>query len=264
MFFVLHGIVMLMKQHSYAFYNGYLSTVYFKRLYLLSKLKQLDLVQPSDSPSSSVPPVSSLSTSHLDVPPSALQRRQSLSQVPSSKETDIDKIAKAIASREALDGEQIRTFEKIIKWEVDALADELRGTASDASKAYPNNLTFMAHYAWIPLPTLVYELEYPRSEAISWRYVAEKLVAVVGVLLVMNQVAQYSICSYLSRTGYIFPFSNISCRPCSHEDGADERRRTVAWRSFQRISASLAGSYFSLHDGILGMVLLPPLAHRKY
>lgn len=199
-FFVLHGIVMLMKQHSYAFSNGYLSTVYEKRLFLLSKLKQLDKVLPSDSPSSSVPTVSSLSTSHLRVPPSAMQRRHSLSQVPSSAEPDIDKIAKAIASREPLNDEQIRVFERIIKWEVDALADELRGTASDAKKAYPNNLTFWGHYRWIPLPTLVYELEYPRTESISWPYVAEKLVAMVGVLFVMNQVAQYSIYPVVMKT----------------------------------------------------------------
>lgn len=194
-FFVLHGIVMLMKQHSYAFYNGHLSTVYLERLFLLSKLKQLDLVHPSKEPSSAVPQVSSLSTDHLRVPPTAMERRHSLSQIPKTEETDIDRIAKAIASREPLNDEQIAVFERIIKWEVDALADELRGTASDPNKAYPNNLTFLGHYEWIPLPTLVYELEYPRSQEISWKYVAEKLVAMVGVLFVMNQVAQYSICT---------------------------------------------------------------------
>ncbi|KAG6037735.1 hypothetical protein E4U41_004828, partial [Claviceps citrina] len=199
-FFVLHGLVMLMKQHSYAFYNGYLSTVYTKRLFLLSKLEQLEKVHPSDSPSSSVPTVSSLSTSHLGVPPSAARRQHSLSQLPSSEEPDIDKVAKAVASHEPLDDEQIRVFERIIRWEIDALADELRGTAGDAEKAYPHDLTLLGHYQWIPLPTLVYELEYPRSESISWAYVAEKLVAMVGVLFVMNQVAQYSIYPVVMKT----------------------------------------------------------------
>ncbi|KJK82348.1 hypothetical protein H634G_02542 [Metarhizium anisopliae BRIP 53293] len=199
-FFVLHGIVMLMKQHSYAFYNGHLSTVYLERLFLLSKLKQLDLVHPSEEPSSAVPQVSSLSTDHLRVPPTAMERRHSLSQIPKTEETDIDRIAKAIASREPLNDEQIAVFERIIKWEVDALADELRGTASDPNKTYPNNLTFLGHYEWIPLPTLVYELEYPRSQEISWKYVAEKLVAMVGVLFVMNQVAQYSIYPVVMKT----------------------------------------------------------------
>ncbi|GAO15156.1 hypothetical protein UVI_02029460 [Ustilaginoidea virens] len=184
-YFVLQGIVMLMKQHSYAFYNGYLSTIYFERLSLLSTLKQLERIHP---------------TSHLCAPPSAEQRRHSLSHVPCHEETDIDRIAKAVKAKEPLDDEQIRTFRRIIKWEVDALADELRGTATDAAKSYPNNLTVAEHYQWIPLPTLVYELEYPRSDAISWRYVAEKLVAMVGVLFVMNQLAQYAIYPVVMRT----------------------------------------------------------------
>ena len=117
---------MLMKQHSYAFYNGHLSTVYRQRLYLLAKLEQL---------------------------------------------------------------------ERVVKWEVDALADELRGTARDASKAYPNNLTFLRHYKWIPLPTVVYEIEYPQTDSIDWAYVAEKTAALVGVIFVMIQVSQYAICA---------------------------------------------------------------------
>jgi hypothetical protein len=40
------------------------------------------------------------------------------------------------------------------------------------------------------LPTLVYELEYPRSEDINWYYVAEKTAAVFGVLAVMNLISQ--------------------------------------------------------------------------
>lgn len=193
-FFVLHGIVMLMKQHSYAFYNGHLSTVYKSRANLLSKLKQLDLMDPATSPSSTDPPVSEISTAHLRVPPSAEQRRRSISQLLNEEESDIDRICRAIASKEPLDDEQVYIFERIIKWEIDAMTDELQGTASEAKEAYPNNLSFINHYKWIPLPTLVYELEYPRSESISWPYVAEKLAAMIGVLFVMIQVSQYSIC----------------------------------------------------------------------
>jgi sterol O-acyltransferase len=199
-FFVLHGIVMLMKQHSYAFYNGHLSTVYKKRASLLSKLKQLDFVHPTTGPARTSPLVSAISTEHLEIPPSAEQRRKSISQLPSAKESDVDKISRAIASGQSLDDEQIDLFERIIKWEVDALADELSGTATHSSRAYPNNLTFVDHYKWIPLPTLVYELEYPRSDSISWLYVAEKLIAMVGVLFVMVQVSQYSIYPVVMKT----------------------------------------------------------------
>ncbi|KAF7558499.1 hypothetical protein G7046_g5672 [Stylonectria norvegica] len=199
-FFVLHGIVMLMKQHSYAFYNGHLSTVYKKRISLLAKLKQLDRVDPASGPSLTNPPVSEISTDHLEAPPSAEQRRKSIAQLPNAVDSDIDKISRAIASKQPLDDEQIDLFERIIKWEVDALTDELRGTASSVTRAYPNNLSLVDHYKWIPLPTVVYELEYPRSDSISWSYVAEKSVAMVGILFVMVQVSQYSIYPVVMKT----------------------------------------------------------------
>ena len=50
-FFVLHGLVMLMKQHSYAFYNGHLSTVYKQREVLLEKLKQVAAANAKDNKS---------------------------------------------------------------------------------------------------------------------------------------------------------------------------------------------------------------------
>lgn len=230
-FFVLHGLVMLMKQHSYSFYNGHLSTVYEQRIFLLTKLKQLDLIDPANSPSPTDPPASAINTSHLAIPPSAAQRRLSLSQIPTAEETDIDRIARAIASREPLDDEQISLFSRIIKWEVDALADELRGTASDVSRAYPNNLTFLGHYRWIPLPTVVYELEYPRSESIKWLYVIEKLIAMVGILFVMIQVSQYYMCKFELLSRYLAIYvaclrrmckpliRRCFCRPRGNENG---------------------------------------------
>lgn len=194
MFFVLHGIVMLMKQHSYAFYNGYLSSVYKQRATIIKKLKQLDLVDPTMTPSQTEPPASAISTHHLSVAPSAEERRKSISAQSEKEESDIEKISRAIASHEPLDDQQIALFERIMKWEIDAMSDELRGTAFTPDKAYPNNLSFVDHYKWIPLPTLVYEIEYPRSDSIDWSYVLEKAVAMVGILFVMVQVSQYSMC----------------------------------------------------------------------
>jgi sterol O-acyltransferase len=196
-FFVLHGLVMLMKQHSYAFYNGHLSTVYRQRELIASKIKQLEQLEPTRGPSSTHPPVSDLHTSHLDKPPSAQERRHSIQANTSVEKSDIDRIARAIASKNPLDDEQIDVFYRIMKWELDALSDELRGTAADASYAYPANLGFIDHFAWIPFPTLVYEIEYPRTQSIEWPYVAEKVVAMIGVIFVMIQVSQYSICIFI-------------------------------------------------------------------
>lgn len=189
---------MLMKQHSYAFYNGYLSSVYKHRAAITKKLKQLDLVDPTDTPSQTEPPASAISTHHLSIAPSAEERRKSISAHPEQEESDIEKISRAIASHEPLDDQQIALFERIMKWEIDAMSDELKGTALTADKAYPNNLSLMEHYKWIPLPTLVYEIEYPRSESIDWSYVLEKFIAMIGILFVMVQVSQYSICECLT------------------------------------------------------------------
>ncbi|KAK6720126.1 hypothetical protein SNK05_003243 [Fusarium graminearum] len=199
-FFVLHGIVMLMKQHSYAFYNGYLSSVYKQRATIIKKLKQLDLVDPTMTPSQTEPPASAISTHHLSVAPSAEERRKSISAQSEKEESDIEKISRAIASHEPLDDQQIALFERIMKWEIDAMSDELRGTAFTPDKAYPNNLSFVDHYKWIPLPTLVYEIEYPRSDSIDWSYVLEKAVAMVGILFVMVQVSQYSMYPVVMKT----------------------------------------------------------------
>ncbi|KAI1081239.1 MBOAT family protein [Whalleya microplaca] len=192
-FFVLHGIVMLMKQHSYAFYNGHLSSVYKKRQNLLARLKQLENVSPVTSPSRTSPPASALSTSHLMREPSASEfheRRLSLSKSRSKERTDIESISHAIGSGKPLDMDQLHIFERLIKWEADTLTDALRGRATDAIRHYPNNLTFLNHYEYIVLPTVVYELEYPRSDNINWLYVAEKACAMVGVIFVMIMVSQ--------------------------------------------------------------------------
>lgn len=195
-FFVLHGLVMVMKQHSYAFYNGYLSTVYIKRKFVLAKLKQLERLDPTNGPSPTEPAAASISTSHLKEKPSVEERRHSMLKSSEAQKTDIDRIARAVASRQPLDDEQLHVFGRIMRWEVDALTDELKGTAAESSKAYPANLGFIEHYKWIPLPTVVYELEYPRTETVSWAYVVEKLVAMVGVIFVMIQVSQHSICKH--------------------------------------------------------------------
>ena len=187
MFFVLHGLVMLMKQHSYAFYNGHLSSVYKQRQLLLRKLKKLERISPVTSPSTTGPPAADIDTAHLAKVPSARERRQSL---PHENVLDIGRIVVAIDSREPLDGEQVHVFERVLKWEVDALSDELRGKSTKPGREYPNNLTLCNHYEYIVLPTVVYELEYPRSDSINWYYAAEKAAACFGIIFVMIMISQ--------------------------------------------------------------------------
>lgn len=187
----MHGLVMIMKQHSYSFYNGHLSVSYKKRKQLQTRLKQLENISPVNSPSHTNPPTSELSTYHLSHRPSAReyrQRRFSVSEADAAD--DIENISRAIDSDEPLDSDQLQVFERMMKWEIDALTDELKGKSTQPAHYYPNNLTLFNHYEFICLPTLVYELEYPRSDRIDWSYVAEKLCAVVGIIFVMIMVSQ--------------------------------------------------------------------------
>ena len=186
-FFVLHGLVMLMKQHSYAFYNGHLSEEYKIRATLRRKLEQLDDVALVDTPSATTPKVCSLSTSYLEQRPTASelnQRRQNkhTNSQPDGASSNLSQVAAAIESGDPLDVDQVQTFKRIINWEIDALTEDLKGKCTSGGNVYPSNLTILNHYEYIVLPTLVYELEYPRSDHINWYYVSEKTVAVFGVL----------------------------------------------------------------------------------
>jgi sterol O-acyltransferase len=184
--------------------NGHLSEEYKMRVTLQRKLKQLDQIAPAASPSVTTPNFSSLSTSYLDHRPTASdlnQRRQyQRSNSIDDGSSNIGQVAAAIESGEPLDVDQIQTFERIIKWEIDALTEDLKGKCTASGNNYPNNLTVVNHYEYIVLPTLVYELEYPRSDSINWYYVAEKAVAVFGVLGIMNLVSQAFIYPVVVRT----------------------------------------------------------------
>lgn len=205
---------MLMKQHSYAFYNGHLSTVYRQREVLLKKLKQLEQISPVNSPIETNLPSSELSISHLEHRPSASEykeRRQSIHQ--GSISDDIEKVSHTIDSGKPLNLDQVQLFERMIKWEIDALTDTLRGRATDPALSYPNNLTLFNHYEYIVLPTLVYELEYPRSDSIDWTYVLEKGTATFGLIFVMIMVSQ----------AYIYPIVMHTTK--MKEEGWSTRRK---------------------------------------
>jgi sterol O-acyltransferase len=153
---------MLMKQHSYAFYNGYLSEALKSKNHLETHLKQLQDTKPVKSPSGNRPAVSSFTTSYLDHQPTAseLNHRRHHNEVDEIQErsSDIAQIAAAIETDEPLDLEQIQLFERILKWEINVLSENLKGRASKASAHYPNNLTMANHFEFIVLPTLVSDI----------------------------------------------------------------------------------------------------------
>ena len=202
-FTVLHGLVFVMKQHSFAFYNGYLSGVFRRRALLERKLKQLERMEPITSPPASPlsPRKSADYSSGVDrrrfsgqVPETEVKRRPSMGPRTSTdfqrEESDVAEIAKLIESGHTIDTEQMSAFENVIKAEIADLTRELNGKSVDGKNAYPKNLTLTNFFDYICLPTLVYELEYPRQECINWWYVLEKTTATFGVLCVMMVISQ--------------------------------------------------------------------------
>jgi sterol O-acyltransferase len=193
-FITLHTITMLMKQHSYAFYNGYLSDVYKKRAVLEQKLKHLD---DSDLRSPASP--RAYATSYMDAAgfSELSHRRKSNSSALEDDDKDISSIASAIEADAPLSFDQARSLRKLITWEIDVLNEELKGTCKVTANHYPRNLNRWDFYGYIPLPTVVYELEYPRQESINWFYVAEKTTAtfgVIGVMIVVSTAYIYPVC----------------------------------------------------------------------
>ena len=141
-YFVLHGLVMLMKQHSYAFYNGHLSSVYKERGRLLAALDRLGDPAPSDvSPSEA--------EAAARPPPPSQDRKHEIEK--------IDAALGSSGSGSPLDEAQLRLFGRLLRREADALGVELRGVAAadEPGRWYPRNVTARNFYEYIALPTLV-------------------------------------------------------------------------------------------------------------
>ena len=199
-FFVLHGLVLLMKQHSYAFYNGHLSTLYKDRILLVSTLKKLHErsagVETSTGHSTSVSPKSVRYSRR-----GSLWTRQHLSR-PSSREEsetdepEIDQVISEIGSGAPIADEDVPLYDMVLEDEIDFHTKELVRNTTAKERAYPNNLNLFNLTEYLLLPTVVYELEYPRTESINWYYVLEKVAATIGILIVMNLLSQTFICKF--------------------------------------------------------------------
>ena len=204
------------------------SQVYRRKQLLERKLEQLQTMTPSSptaerSPSSHSTPSlsrqvsptydpstkSTSPTAHSSSTPNANtsllrhRRKSSHNQKGSDLTSDRDEITSiltALSDSTQLTPSQLRTFNDILTSEIDALDLELRGKCATSANHYPDNLTLRNFADWTCLPTLVYELEYPRSSVINWWYVAEKTIATFGVIGVMMVISQAYIYPPVTQT----------------------------------------------------------------
>jgi len=150
-FFTLHLMVLFMKMHSYAFYNGHLAST-------LRRLTAMDN-------------------------PKAKVSRAPIVRYPSSYTTRIE-IEKefrseddAAAKKRVTDVAQLRedlAFELVSPW---------------GHVTYPQNLTVANYWDYLLCPTLCYEIEYPRTETRDYYEIFWKTTAVFGCIFLLTIIS---------------------------------------------------------------------------
>mgnify|MGYP003365731919 FL=1 len=135
-FLFLHSLVLLMKMHSFAFYNGYLWSIKEELDYSTNALAKIEKEPPTAE---------------------------------NAKDTEVKDI-----------------FEK----SVDFCTFELNSQTHDESQKFPKNINVWNFFEFTMFPTIVYQIEYPRTDRIRWSYVLEKVCAIFGTIFIMVLNAQ--------------------------------------------------------------------------
>lgn len=151
---ILHCCVMLMKQHSYAMYMGYLSEMYKRKMTIerhLEVVHKLDELKQDRATSSAV----------------EVRRKGS----------------------DASDTTLTNEHEVSLLEEVREIEDEL--TLDGVT--YPQNLTLGNFVDYLLVPSLVYDISYPRTDKIRWGYVLEKSLAAVGTFGLMTMIVEHYV-----------------------------------------------------------------------
>lgn len=108
------------------------------------------------------------------------------------------KVPKWIKDREAASTKKDRGYSLDEQSELNSMETEVKFLDEELTQGatrYPNNLTFANYIDYLAVPTLVYWMEYPRTEKIRPRYVFEKTTATLGTMLLL----------YITTERYIYP-----------------------------------------------------------
>ncbi|TWU78309.1 hypothetical protein ED733_008436 [Metarhizium rileyi] len=168
-FLLLHTMVMLMKMHSFAFYNGHLSETE-------KRLRSLDS------------PTVQSDTRPAYVYPAAHLRRRSISGIPTSTSQNprpaTPTTPETKRQRPQKHGDDLDEIETLRE----ALASEL--TSPMGNITYPRNLTWTNCIDYLFCPTLCYELEYPRTPHINWTSLIAKTIATFGCIFLLTVTSE--------------------------------------------------------------------------
>ncbi|KAI9088740.1 MBOAT, membrane-bound O-acyltransferase family-domain-containing protein [Phlyctochytrium arcticum] len=97
------------------------------------------------------------------------------------------------------------------EWEMcKAQAQELQVELCKGNTMFPANVTIANYADYLLVPTLVYELEYPRTHSIRPWYVLEKSLGIVGIIMVLYVLVEHYIYPVLNRMGELTFFESLS------------------------------------------------------
>ncbi|ROT35560.1 hypothetical protein SODALDRAFT_328923 [Sodiomyces alkalinus F11] len=186
-FLLLHTMVLLMKMHSWAFYNGHLSETE-KRLRVLDN--------PSATSAGDLDPAyfypTSESLMHDGHQPQHHQHQLQRDRRASiSKDKTADKSeqkGQQPSNGNGNDNSNGNEADEELSLLREDLAREL--TSPMGNVAYPRNLTWSNCLDFLVCPTLCYELEYPRTEKIDWQNLISKIVAVFGCISLLTVISE--------------------------------------------------------------------------
>ncbi|KAF8892249.1 MBOAT, membrane-bound O-acyltransferase family-domain-containing protein [Infundibulicybe gibba] len=237
-FLTLHSLVMIMKMHSYMTVNGHLQQVTEQSQSLLDHLREtteafggwqkalsdarahraeLD-AQMANSSSQDDGTQESTPTRTPEIQPGAHS-----SYVDSHTATALRRrLAAQIPTPPAENASGIETEPRpMLNNGPHPLVDHPAGEISSLAKEYtelqseltstgpenitwPNNITFKNFAVYQLIPTLVYELEYPRTEKIRPGYLFEKTVATFGTFALLYTVTESFILPFIPTTDQSF------------------------------------------------------------
>ncbi|PVG00734.1 hypothetical protein CPB86DRAFT_773612 [Serendipita vermifera] len=228
-YFTLRCLVLLMKMHSYMAVNGYLQELDARATVIEQRLKErteevggwdqavadararrdeLDqdttpsetpaLIKPGGSYFGNPPAATALRNrlQNLEVPlpikktVSATSIHSDTSSIPPTTAPVLSHEATLLAPHVLVDHSD-KTISGLAH-ELSELESELTSTGKDQVR-WPANLTWWNYFDYQLLPTLVYELEYPRTDRIRPLYVLEKTVATFGTFFLLYQYTEHYI-----------------------------------------------------------------------
>lgn len=212
-FFLLHTMTMLMKMHSYAFYNGHLSETE-KRLRALDNpstaSKDPVYMYPSpENPEGTLSSPKRPSFSHREKH-HVVHHLNGNGNGKSNGKTNGNGNGKSRIDEAACCSDE----------ELENLREDLAGelTSPMGNVTYPRNLTWSNYLDYLLCPTLCYELEYPRTPKIDWAALSSKFVATFVSIFLLTIVSEEFILPVLTdASDRLNPSSTTTAAPSVSE-----------------------------------------------